>query len=176
MKSGRIWLLAESFVYIRKCIQEPAAGGWFPFIYSCTKYHMHKCIRNLSRQCYSLYQYNLPALTETFPCCFWAFTVGSNIICHIFDPNLKHRPVSSGNKRGVSHPLFHFLRNAEESQNLWFLVFPCVANSSELSIPHQQFLVSRYPFIQLFWLYYVTIICTFWWNTNNIKLRYNILQ
>lgn len=78
-------------------------GVEFPLIYSCTKYCMHKHVRNLSPQCYSLYKYHLPAITETFLCCFWAFTVGNDIICYIFEPILRHRPVS-WNKRGVSQP------------------------------------------------------------------------
>lgn len=135
-----IWLLSETFVDIRKCIQQATAGGWFP-PYILTKYCMHKHIRNLSPQCYSLYKYQLPALTETFPCCFRAFTVGSDIICYIFYSILKHRPVSSGDKRGVSQPPFHFLSSAKDTQNLWFLVFQHDANSYKLSILYQQCLI-----------------------------------
>lgn len=59
----------------------------------------HKHSRNLSPQCHSLYKSHLSASAEPSLCCFWASTIGSDIIWYIFDHSLKHSPVSSGNRR-----------------------------------------------------------------------------
>lgn len=83
VENGKIWLLSQTLLDIRKSIQQPAAGGWFlPHIL------IHKI---LYAQAYRVPQPTVlqfvqipPAsVTGTFPCCFWAFSVGSDIICYL---------------------------------------------------------------------------------------------